>query len=257
MISRCLTRGQNVSLSPVSGKDHVVITDGRQMAWHLWNHLLALMKQADKLWLWPVLQWQPGAHCISSWILLCFNHTGAVSKKGEAVTRKYRFWRTYGSLRPAFPISCQRTWESLISEKAAGLFQDARWCVLQILCTLPANFTVTGCAGSRIAMHISSGQWERYCQELCCLWKMPALLANIEDLGNLSNVIASKQHEISIKLESEIKCQTVKKAVIICPFQSQGLVFKRHRDSWCTAIITQRKVTAKSMLFSAYVARLM
>lgn len=173
------------------------------------------------------------------------------------MTRTHRFWRTYGSLRPAFPLSCKRAWESLISEKAAGLFQDSRWCVLQILYTLPANFTVTGCAASRTAMHVSSGQWERYCQELCRLWKMPALLANIEDLGNLSNVIPSKQHEISVQLESEIKCQIIKKAVIIYPFQSQGLVFKRHRDSRCTAIIAQRKVTAKSRLFSAYVPGLM
>lgn len=123
----------------------------------------------------------------------------------------------------------------LISDKAPGLFQDPRWCVLQKLCTLPASFS--GCSASRIAMHISTGQWERYCQELCCLWKMPVLLANIEDLGNLSNVISSRQHEIFMQLGSEIKCHAVKKAVIIYPFHSQGLVFRECRDSCCTTVI--------------------
>lgn len=52
---------------------------------------------------------------------------------------------------------------------------------------------------------------------------MPVLLANTEDLGNLFNVISSKQQEIFMQLQSEIKCQTVKKAVIIYPFQSQAL----------------------------------
>lgn len=51
--------GQNLSFSALPGKDHVVVRDGRQMAWHLWKHLLPLMKQVDKVWLWPVLQWQP------------------------------------------------------------------------------------------------------------------------------------------------------------------------------------------------------
>lgn len=57
------------------------------------------------------------------------------------------------------------------------------------------------------------------------------MLANTEDLGNLSNVISSKQHEISMQLEKEIKYQTAKKAVITYPPQSQDHVFKRLRDS--------------------------
>lgn len=105
--------------------------------------------------------------------------------------------------------------------KKPGLLQDQRWCVLQILCTLPASFT--GCASSRISMHISTGQWKIRCQEPCCLWKIPVLLANTEDLGNLSNVISSKQHEIFMQLKSEIKCQTMKKAVITYTFQIQAL----------------------------------
>lgn len=48
---------------------------------------------------------------------------------------------------------------------------------------------------------------------------------------------------------------SVKKAVIIYPPQSQRLVFKGHGD-FCTAKVAQRKVTAKSLLFSPYVPRL-
>lgn len=81
MISTCPTRGRNVSLSAVSGTDHVVIRDGGQMAWHLWKHRLVLMKQADKLWLWPALQWQTKAHCISSQILPCFDHRSNIGQK--------------------------------------------------------------------------------------------------------------------------------------------------------------------------------
>ena len=182
MISTSLTTGQNVSLSTVSGNDRVVIRHGRQMAWQLWKHLLVSVKQTDEFWLWPALQlttWS-SLHQLTGLTVLCSQQQDQT--KGE-VTRKYRFWRTYSSLRPTFPLSCQRTWESLISEKAAGLFQDSRWCVLQILCTLPANFSVTGCAVSRIAVHTSSGQCERYCQEVCRLWNMPALLANTGRFG--------------------------------------------------------------------------
>lgn len=67
--------------SPVSGKDRVVVREGRQMAWHLWKRLLALMKQADVVWLWPALQWQLGPPCIGSQILLCLDHTSNIRQK--------------------------------------------------------------------------------------------------------------------------------------------------------------------------------
>ena len=137
MISTCLTRGQNVSLSAVSGKDHVVVRDGRQMAWHLWKHLLALMKQADKLWLWPALQWQLGAHCISSQILLCFDHRSNIGQKEKQWPENTAF----GELTAP--------WDQLFLFSAKGLgffdFRKSSWLIPRLKMVRFANIVHSSC----------------------------------------------------------------------------------------------------------------
>lgn len=133
----------------------------------------------------------------------CACITGAISEKWRG-DQKVWILENLELLETGFSSFLPRDLGIFDFRKNSWLLHSRR-CVLQILSTLPANFAVNGCAASRI-----NRQWERSCQELCCLWKSLALLANTEDLGNLSNVISSKQHEFSVQLGSEIKCQSRK-----------------------------------------------
>lgn len=66
------------------------------------------------------------------------------------------------------------------------------------------------------------------------LVKMALLLLNIEDLKSLSNVIPSKQLEISVQLESEINVGQSRRLLSLILSRAKALSSRNTETPWAT-----------------------
>lgn len=113
---------------------------------------------------------KPRAHCISSQTLMCFESRNVRQKEKPWLENiDFREFIAPWDQLSLFPVRELRNLWFQKKQLAYSKTQDGA--LSQMLCTLPANFTATDCTAPRIAVHINSGQRERYCQELCHWWK--------------------------------------------------------------------------------------